>query len=44
MPGIDSDIPKEDITAASPLPAGNSEVPMGDNFASKKSEVDASGG
>ncbi len=40
VPGIDSDIPKEDATAASPLPAGNAEVPMGDKYASKKIETE----
>lgn len=40
VPGIDSDVPKEDATAASPLPASNAEVPMGEKYASKESETE----
>ena len=38
VPGIDSDIPQDDELAASPLPKGNSEVPMGEKYAAPGSK------
>ena len=38
VPGIDSDIPDEDLVAAVALPKGNSEVPMGADYATPKTK------